>query len=160
MAEVEVNGHRFMIGKMPVFDQAHVARKVAPVISGMGRGWAEALRKVPDALTNGQEISQAQQNELIFEALGPVTEILAQMPEEDVNYVLKKCLGVCSMHTGQQWAAMIVQGQLRFEEQTDLGTMLQLVMEVVKETIGPTLRGLIPLLSGGEASPSPSNSPQ
>src|SRR5215472_5541741 len=159
MAEVEVNGHRFMIGKMPVFDQAHVARKVAPVISGMGRGWAEALRKVPDALTNGQEISQAQQNELIFEALGPVTEILAQMPEEDVNYVLKKCLGVGSIHTGQSFAPLVRGGNLMFEQETDLGTMLQLVMEVVKDNIGPTLRGLIPLFGGGEPAP-PLNLPQ
>jgi|SRR5215472_1127778 len=156
MSEVELNGHRFLIGKMNVFDQAHIARKVAPIITGMGRGYASALAHT----MNGVEVSPAQESEVMFAAFAPVTEILAQMPEEDVNYVLKKCLGVCSMHTGQQWAAMIVQGQLRFEEQTDLGTMLQLVMEVVKETIGPTLRGLIPLLSGGEASPSPSNSPQ
>jgi hypothetical protein len=156
MAEVELNGHRFLIGTMSVFDAAHVARKVAPVVSTGIRGYAHALQQLAAATTNGHDTTA----EVFFDAIGPVTEILAAMPEDDVNYVIKKCLGVCSIHNGQRWAAMINNGQLMFEQETDLGTMLQLVMEVVKDNLGPTLRGLLPLFSGGEASTSPSSLPQ
>jgi hypothetical protein len=145
--ETELNGHRYMVSKMNVFDQAHVARKVAPIISGMGRGYAQALAHLPEA-SNG-DASAATQNEVIFEALLPITEILAKMSDEDVNYVLKKCLAVCSRHNGEQWVAMMRGGNLMFED-TDLATLVQLVMEVVKDNLSPSLLGLIlPFTAGG-----------
>ena len=158
MAEVELNGQRYLISKMNVFDQAHVARKVAPVLSGMGRGYAQALSHLPaGGDTNG--LTPEAQNEVLFDALGPITEILANMPEDDVNYVLKKCLSVCARNTGQQWVPMIRNGNLMFED-TDLATIVQLVMEVVKDNLGPSLAGLMLPLTGAEVSPSQLNSHQ
>jgi hypothetical protein len=40
--EYELNGVRYQIGRMPVKDQFHVARKIAPVVAGLGRGYAMA----------------------------------------------------------------------------------------------------------------------
>lgn len=156
MSEIELSGHRYMVSKMNVFDQAHVARKVAPVIAGMGRGYATALSHLPDAGRNGEDPSPASQNEVIFEALLPITEILAKMSDEDVNYVLKKCLSVCARHNGEQWVAMTRNGNLMFED-TDLSTLVQLVMEVVKDNLNPSLFGLILPFSAGGAPASPLN---
>jgi hypothetical protein len=43
MSEIEIGGVRYRVNRMNVFDQAHVARKVAPIIFSMGRGYAQAL---------------------------------------------------------------------------------------------------------------------
>jgi len=157
--ETELNGVRYLINKMGVFDQAHVARKVAPVLGGMGKGYATMVAQwseLANGSANGEGLSEAMQSEILIESMMPVAEILSAMSEDDANYVMKKCLGVCSRHTGQQWVPMMRQGNLMFED-TDLGTMVQLVMEVVKTNIGPSLAGLLPLFSGGGGPASPSN---
>jgi hypothetical protein len=164
MSEIEINGTRYRVNRMNVFDQAHVARKVAPVIFSMGKGYSTALAKLPqqrpapspEHSSNGanggtdefetpeppdpQEL--AQENEILFETIGPIADVLAKMSDEDVNYVLKKCLAVCAKHNGQSWVPMMRGDNLMFEE-LDLGTLMQLTMEVVQDNLGPSLRGLL-----------------
>jgi hypothetical protein len=150
-----------MINRMNVFDQAHVARKVAPIWFGMGRGYIQAQQHritndSGEGYTNGEDqAGGAVENAIMFEAMQPISEILAKMEDEDVNYVLKKCLAVCQRWNGQQWVPMMRGGNLMFED-IDLATLLQLVMEVVSDNLGPSLLGLLGQRSATEDSPSPS----
>jgi hypothetical protein len=163
MSEIELSGTRYRVSRLNVFDQAHVARKVAPVVFSMGRGYSTALAKLPQRAAapvepepehgNGASGSAedftppdpqavAEQNEILFDTLGPIADVLAQMPEDDVNYILKKCLGVCSKHNGTSWVPMMRGGELMFED-LELATLIQLTMEVVQDNLGPSLRGLL-----------------
>ena len=171
MADVEIGEHRYRIGKMTVFDQAHVARKIAPVVFSLGKGYAQAMAKFPTArealrteepiTTNGHDNNPpdeyeqqldpqetAQQNEIFFETLGPIAEVLAKMEENDVDYVLKKCLGIVSRFNGHNFVPMMRSGNLMFDD-LDLSTLMQLTMEVVQDNLGPTLLALTPLGLGG-----------
>jgi Phage tail assembly chaperone protein, TAC len=166
MSEIELNGTRYRVNRMNVFDQAHVARKVAPIIFSMGKGYTAALAKLPqrppapplpehgNGAGNGsteefaappedeeQEII-AEQNEIMFDTMGPIADVLAKMSDEDVNYVLKKCLTVCSKHNGQNWVPLMRGDNLMFDD-IDLATLMQLTMEVVQDNLGPSLRGLL-----------------
>jgi hypothetical protein len=165
MSEIELQGVRYRVNKMSVFDQAHVARKVAPIIFSMGRGYSNALAKLPQRApqpaSNGNDSmaeefeaptdqhETAEQNEVLFETMGPIADVLAKMSDEDVNYVLKKCLGVCAKHNGTSWAPLMRGDNLMFDD-LDLATLMQLTMEVVQDNLGPSLRGLLGQASADE----------
>jgi hypothetical protein len=155
MSETEIGGIRYQVNKMNVFDQAHVARKVAPIVFGMGKGYSQALSEISivNGSTNGEDAEPAVQNQIMFDAMVPITEILAKMSDEDVNYVLKKCLGVCQRHNGTHWVPMMRSGNLMFED-LELTTLIQLTMEVVQDNLGPSLLGLLLPTSAVEESPS------
>lgn len=167
MSEVELNGVRYQVNRMNVFDQAHVARKVAPILFGMGKGYSLAqsnmatLNNGEAQQTNGEVVGEdpraaAQQSQIVYDAMVPITEILAKMSDEDVNYVLKKCLAVCLKYNGSHWVPMMRNGNLMFED-IDLATLIQLTMEVVQDNLGPSLLGLLVPLTAAEAPPSPLN---
>jgi Phage tail assembly chaperone protein, TAC len=153
MSEVELGGIRYQVNKMNVFDQAHVARKVAPIVFGMGRGYSQALSNLGGngALPINGEDPEPAQNTVMFDAMLPIAEILAAMTDEDVNYVLKKCLAVCQRFNGQQFVPMMRGGNLMFED-LELTTLIQLTMEVVTDNLGPSLLGLLVPASAAEDS--------
>ena len=157
MSETEIGGIRYQVNKMNVFDQAHVARKVAPIVFGMGKGYSQAVAEITTAnggvATNGEDGDPAVQNQIMFDAMVPITEILAKMADEDVNYVLKKCLGVCYRHNGQNWVPLMRGGNLMFED-LELTALIQLTMEVVQDNLGPSLLGLLLPASAVGESPS------
>lgn len=178
MADVEIGDHRYRIGKMSVFDQAHVARKIAPVVFTLGRGYAQAMSQFPAAMAQqsadtGNGVDEhpdetppdpdpqetVQQNEILFNALSPIADVLARMEEHDVDYVLKKCLSIVSRFNGERYVPMMRSGNLMFED-LDLATLMQLTMEVVQDNLGPTLLALAPLGLGGGGTTSQSNTLQ
>jgi hypothetical protein len=164
MSDIEIDSIKYRIAKMSVFDQAHVARKIAPVVFSLGKGYVTAQGRVTStAATNGSgngvdddEVvpnppdpeELAQQGSIFFDALAPIADVLSAMEEKDVDYVLKKCLSVVSRHNGQHYVALMRSGNLMFDD-TDLATIMQLTMEVVQDNLGPSLRALLPLASVG-----------
>lgn len=143
MSETEIGGIRYQVNKMNVFDQAHVARKVAPIVFGMGKGYSQVVQGAQGA--NGED----GENTMMFDAMVPITEILAKMTDDDVNYVLKKCLSVCQRHNGTNWVPLMRSGNLMFED-LELTTLIQLTMEVVQDNLGPSLLGLLAPASAAE----------
>jgi uncharacterized protein YejL (UPF0352 family) len=130
-----INDVRYQIGRMPVKDQFHVARKIAPVVAGLGRGYAMAAVSAVDS-------SNVNADENLFEALTPVADILSKMQDAEVDYVLNKCLSVVAKWNGQGWTRVMSNGNMMFDDM-DLPTMVQLVMEVVQSNLGPSLQGLL-----------------
>jgi hypothetical protein len=123
MIEKEINGQTYTVGKLDPFAQLHVARRLAPVLASMGVG---AL-----ALARGNKLEA----EAMLDMLGPVSEIVAKMPEEDVNYILQACLMVCKRHQADKKASVMVNGQLMFQDM-EMPTLMQLAVAVVKESLG------------------------
>lgn len=145
--EYELNGVRYQIGRMSVKDQFHVARKIAPVVAGLGRGYAMA------AIAASSNSENTTQDGDLFEALTPVADILSKMQDAEVDYVLNKCLSVVAKWNGQSWAKVMSNGSMMFDDM-DLSTMVQIVMEVVQSNLGPSLQGLLGQNSPQEGFPS------
>jgi hypothetical protein len=141
MTELEINGIKYRCTKMPIFDQAHVARKVAPIFMGMGKGYAEAMTQAANG--HAAQDPEVEENTFLFQVAAPIAEVLSKMSDIDVDYVLKKCLGAVQRFTGQQWVPMVRGGQLMFEDDLDLPTLIQLTVEVVQDNLGPSLRGVL-----------------
>jgi hypothetical protein len=146
-----INDVRYQIGRMPVKDQFHVARKIAPVVAGLGRGYAMA------AISATNSSNDSGGDESLFEALTPVADIVSQMQDAEWDYVLNKCLSVVAKWNGQGWARVMSNGNMMFDDM-DLPTMVQLVMEVVQSNLGPSLQGLLGQGSPQGDSQSPLNS--
>lgn len=66
-----VDEFTYRFRKMNAFDQLHVARRLAPILAGLG-----GLSKLS-----------------LDSAFGPIAQALAALKDDDVNYIIQKCLG-------------------------------------------------------------------
>jgi len=120
MAEFEINGVHYRSGKMNAFQQFHVARKLGPILARMGT--------VLSTTDMGQEW---------LNHLEPLIEAIAQMPEEDCNYVLYRCLAVVARQQGPELWSPVWSEQakrLMFED-IDLAAMIQITINVLGDNL-------------------------
>lgn len=143
--DITIGTRNYRLGKLDALKQFHIARRLAPALASIGITVAE-LEKV------GQGIAGSVDS--FLPALGPVSEVLAKMSDEDTNYVLFTCLGAVQMDQGEGRYANITKGQQLMFEDMDMVMMLKLTAEVVKFNLEGFFKGL------GEVTKSPSSLPQ
>lgn len=90
--EIDIDGNTYRISKLDALSQFHVARKLAPVVTAVGT----AIFR-PEVNTSDAAMMLA----------GPIAEVVSKMSEEDVNYVIKKCLAVVVRKQDDRWAAVM-----------------------------------------------------
>ena len=114
---VEVGGQKYRIGRIDARKQFHVARRLAPLLAGMG--------------------SVADKNAGFAAFLGPLTDALSGMSDEDVDYVLDACLSVCQrLQPNGQGAPIVSRGGGLMFEDIDMGQMIRLAVKVIQENLG------------------------
>jgi hypothetical protein len=139
MLEFKVGEHSYSSGKMDPFGQLHVARKLAPLLTKLA----------PQVSADGEPPTQ----QTTMQLLAPISEALSEMSEEDVNYVLHRCLAVVRRLQGTDvWAPIwnVRAKALTFED-IDVGEMLTITMQVLGDNLGNFMQGRV--------SPSPPLSP-
>lgn len=116
---VEVGGQKYRIGRIDARKQFHVARRLAPLLAGMG------------------ESALADKAGGFAAMVGPLTTALSSMSDEDVDYVLDACLYVCQriQPNGQGAPVIARSGGMMFED-IDMGQMIQLAVKVIQENLG------------------------
>lgn len=118
--EITLKGQNYRSGRLSAMQQFHVARRVAPALTGLV------------AALGGASPSQ----EDFAKSLAPLADAVAQMPDADAEYVLGTCLAIVSRQTEPNtWAPVWRGGQLAFDD-IDLGTMLQLAAKVIQDNLG------------------------
>lgn len=157
MAQLLVEGHQYRTGKLDVFTQVNVMRRVAPVLSGLGL----AMSKIGEATSNivlnrmvgngsaekeeGEEEEQDTLfdapddnaiNGIMFESLGPIADAISAMKDEDVEYVLKKCMAVCQRQENGKWVRVSAQNGLPMFADIEMMAMLTLAFAVIQENLG------------------------
>jgi hypothetical protein len=65
-----------------------------------------------------------------------MSEILAKMPDDDVEYVLNTCLSVVYRDEGTGFQRIQVQAGVMMFSDIDLSVMIKLVISVIKENLG------------------------
>ena len=124
--ELEINNQSYRTGKLNAFQQMHVSRRLAPILIALGKSAKEVLA-VPEG---------AGQDDAAVMAFGPVADALANMPEDDVNYVINTALSVTTRKQGNLYSKVLQSnGNLMFE---DMGAaeLMQLTVAVIRENIG------------------------
>lgn len=143
MKELDIGAAKYRTGKLDVFRQFHLTRKLLPLMSGVASTYA-----------SGGSLNIGDPG--FWRALGPVAQAIADMSTEDSEWVLKTCLSACSMFNGRNWVpVMTTDGYLMFEN-IDMPTMLQLCSSVLEDNLGSFFTAPQPNGSDGEALASPS----
>lgn len=118
--ETTIKGNTYRTGRLSAMQQFHVARRVAPALTGLVSAFS----------------GMGSSKEDFAKALGPLADAVAQMPDADAEYVLGTCLSVVSRQTDSTtWAPVWREGRLAFDD-IDLGTMIQLAAKVIQDNLG------------------------
>ena len=130
MSEFEVAGTKYRSSKLNAFEQLHVFRKLAPIVGAAG-SLVEAIRP-----REGESLL-----DLRVDALMPLITAISEMPEDDVNFVLKKCLSVVQRSqataAGEAWANVWSPGADRpMFEDIDAMQMIQIALAVIQDNLG------------------------
>ena len=134
MVEFELNGNKYRMGKMDAFKQFHVSRKIAPIIPTL----------VPVFVRLSKDKKLTDDLGAFSELLGPFAEGIASMSNDDSEYIIATCLAVVSRESNGNWAAVWNKGanSCMFDDM-DLGVMMQIVIKVVQDSLGPFIQGLL-----------------
>lgn len=123
----------FAIGKMSPREQQHVLRRIAPLLAQVAPAAMALLDEKADRAAVFQQIAAA---------IGPFTQVLAAMKDEDFNYVMDSCLVRVSFRDPSDgefhpaYAGGGARGLLPMYGELIDGTLeLRLVSEVVKKNM-------------------------
>lgn len=126
---------QFRSGKLDAMKQFHVSRRIAPIIPTL----------VPIFVKVAKDGGSTGDIEGIAELLGPFAEGIASLSDESSEYVISTCLSVVRRQTGaNQWAFVWnQQGNTCMFDDMDIGDIIQIVVKVISESLGPFIQGLL-----------------
>lgn len=137
MSEFDLNGITYRIGKLSVFDQWHLSRKVAPIIPTLIPVFVKLQKSSGGNPLSGDLSGMA-------ELITPFAEGIAAMDNESSEFILSTCLGAVQRKQGDTWAPIWSnRGSVCMFDDIDLGTMIQICFRVIKESLGPFFKGML-----------------
>lgn len=135
MAEFQISGITYKAGKLSAFSQFHVSRRIAPIIPTLIPLYSEAATSDGGIGSNLDKLATL---------LQPFADGLANLKDEDAEYILNECLGVVTReHNGKFTPVWSKSGKVAMFDDLDLGVMMQIVIEVIKDSLLPFIRGLL-----------------
>lgn len=146
---INIGEHAYTIGRLNALDQSHVSRKIAPIIptlmpiiTEVAKGdFAKVIESIEavdgkdDEAVDGKDLTGLQP---LAEALEPFMEAFAKMPEDDVNYIIHKCLSVV-----KRGSAIVCRGQSIMFDDLDMAQILPLVIAVIRVSMANFIQGLL-----------------
>ncbi|MCE5998378.1 phage tail assembly chaperone [Acinetobacter nosocomialis] len=169
---MEINGIEYTIGRLNAVDQFHVSRKIAPIVPKLMPIIAEVakgdLTKVIAAIeANEEKVKKAKESGEVEEnfqdpeanpdlddltpladAFSPLMEVLASMPEEDVNFIIYKCLSVV-----KRGGAVVCRNNTIMFDDLDMTQLLPLVIATIRINLGNFILGLLTQASSMQKQP-------
>ena len=151
MEIIPIGGHDYSIGRLNALDQLHVSRKIAPIIPNIMPILTEVakgdLEKVIASIETDENAELAGL-EPLAKALEPLMEAIAKIPEEDVNYVIYKCLSVVKRN-----GSVVCRGESIMFDDLDMNHLLPLTVAVIRTNLGNFIQGLLTKASSIQAQP-------
>lgn len=136
MLEFSIGAHKYKARKLDTMKQWGVARRIAPVVTKV---MDPALLKRAAAVlqnTPGDENNHAAQNldaflELIAATAQPFMDGLAEMGDEDSEYVINTCAATVQREQPTGWADINPGGRGLMFDDIDLPELIQIVVRVI-----------------------------
>lgn len=169
---MEINGIEYSIGRLNAVDQFHVSRKIAPIVPKLMPIIAEVAKgdltkaiaaieaneeKIKKAEESGEVEKGTKEPEAIPElddltpladAFSPLMEVFASMPEEDVNFIIYKCLSVV-----KRGGAVVCRNNTIMFDNLDMTELLPLVIATIRLNLGNFILGLLTQASSMQKQP-------
>lgn len=139
MAEFSVNGQKYRSAKIDAMRQFHLSRKLAPIIPTLIPVFLQLAesRKASDKPLSDDLSS-------LSGLLEPFAEGIASMSDEHAEYILGTCMSVVQRQQGTAWMAVWNSGQkVCMFDDIDAGSMIQIGFQVIRESLGPFISGLL-----------------
>lgn len=136
-AEVEMGDHTYRVGRLDAMRQLHVVRRVAPILTKTGVSLAAATSGFTLAKVGAAEDKDAPQDEstLMITVMDAAMKVVAEMTDEDFEYVVKSCLSVVSRFDSDKWVPVMTKQGFQYQDM-DMPSIVRLVVEVLKENLG------------------------
>lgn len=169
---MEINGIEYTIGRLNAVDQFHVSRKIAPIVPKLMPIIAEVAKgdltkaiaaieaneeKIKKAEESGEVEKNTQEPEAIpdlddltplADAFSPLMEVFASMPEEDVNFIIYKCLSVV-----KRGGAVVCRNNSIMFDNLGMTELLPLVIATIRINLGNFILGLLTQASSMQKQP-------
>ncbi|MBR8655956.1 hypothetical protein KDH83_21840 [Achromobacter sp. Marseille-Q0513] len=138
--EIDLNGHRYSIGKLSAKQQFHMSRRIAPIVPTL-------IPVFVRLAAGGKRISEDPGG--MADVLQPLADGLAAMKDEDAEYVLDTCMQAVQRKQEHGWANVWSASQrVPMFQDIDLAVMLPLALRVITENLGPFIQGLLTSQTG------------
>lgn len=128
--EISIGEDKYQVNSLNAMDQFHVFRRVAPLMRGLGEGFAS----LPPEAMDGSLAELSERDTLrIF---GPLMDVLAGMDDANINYIIHKCLAKVQVQVqdGRWTAAMPSPGHFQYENKMNMSVLFRLVIAVLQES--------------------------
>lgn len=140
MAEFEINGITYRIGKMTVFQQFHLERKVAPLIPKL----VPVFLKLQGATQPETDNPLTGDLASTVDMLSPFMEAIAGMDDAQAEFILGTSLSVVSRKQGDTWSPVWSgRGNVAMFDDIDMNDMLKMTYRVILEALGPFIKGML-----------------
>lgn len=128
---VQVKEKSYQVGKLPARTQFHVLRRIAPLL-------AELVPVV--GIAKQMDLAQATATdkiEMFGPLFAPLAQALANLNDQDLDYVMNNCLARIERKEGERWAPILAPDGVQFMfPDIDMPVMLKLTVESIKENMG------------------------
>lgn len=121
MADIEVLGATYRVGKMNALTQLHIGRRLLPALVAVG--------------VRAEDLGKAGSPAGLADLMEPAVKLMGSMTDEDVNYVLFKSLACVTRRQGERFAQIVVGERMVFED-IDMPSMIRLTGAVLQENLG------------------------
>lgn len=130
MADFTVDGIAYRSRKMPARTQAHVLRRLAPIIDPVYR-----------LMSSGG---------MTDDAVGAFAKGFADLEDEQLDYVMDHCLSVVQRKQGEAWANFMgSDGKTPIFQDVDLTVHVQIIANVLRDNYEPLFQKALVSLKGG-----------
>lgn len=125
MTTVDIGAATYRFGKLDAMQQFHIVRRLLPILASLGVS--------PDML---RELGGKDNDLGMLAVMAPIMDMVAKMPDAEVNYILQSALSVVQRQQGDNWAPVQNRtGQLMFAD-IDMPGMIRLAIEALKRNLG------------------------
>ncbi len=134
MSEFTVRGKTCRACRMNAFQQLHVARRLLPIL---GKIPAMIGRGLEDIVADPKSVIEHVAEHLSEIKLDVITETLAGMNQDDIDYILNACLDSVQIKDsgGTGWAQVRRNGVLMYDH-IGMLEMLNIAANVIKDNLG------------------------
>lgn len=126
----DIGGNEYRVESLDAMSQFHVVRRIAPIMANVGMTIAEMR-----ASLGASEDDEAGKEEFMLKVMQAAMDVVAKMTDDDVNYVLFKCLAKAKRKQGEDGAARYMQvatgSNLQFQD-LSMQDMVRLSIEVLR----------------------------
>ena len=160
--EFDVSGQRYSSGKISVFDQFSVIKRLAPLIGAIGPVMSADTLRLAQKRAAGVESGEGEKDDFAAQmgvVLPAIIDGMRAVSDDDARFIFTTCLKVVKRRSGQAMQSVwnAAAGDFQFQD-ISLPDMLMIVFNVLTDNLSSFLAGLP---EPTEASPpaAPSSSP-